>query len=153
MSKGASIRERYESLVWELGKARENTLALRSQYEEARKEEGRISYELSELQSALDSAFDAVAHDLPSSFSTPKLKPIMAPSFVRELLAAFSMTGPTTLDELRSSLDLQDSAIHNRLQKAKKLKLIEGIGHGEYILTELGREACQPGLRIVTTEK
>lgn len=158
------MRVKYDRLVQRAAEAKARTARAKAKYDQARTDEQVVEHELEATRNALDKALAgaeiAAEIDALLSDSTPKkatkakpkpsgTSPLRVPPFLLELCEAFPMGGTITVAELREALALRDSALNTRLQKAKKLGLIERVAQATYALTTAGTAAVGRRLQAV----
>jgi len=164
-----SLRVKYDRLVQRAAEAKARTARAKAKYDQARTDEQAVEHELEATRNALDKALagaeiaaeiDALLSDSkpkkatkakPKPSGTPPLRvpPLRVPPFLLELCEAFPMGSTITVAELREALALRDSALNTRLQKAKKLGLIERVAQATYALTTAGTAAVGRRLQAV----
>ena len=153
------LRTRYD-------RAGERLREARDKYDEARafmqSVKARLDEAEAEFKTAQDALDDALARatapaqtPAPVAVPTPvvvpvsKAAPVTVPPNLQELIDTFPPAGGIKKVDLKDTLGIKDSAVSTRLQKAKKLGLVDKAAWGVWELTDAGRKARGRRLQAV----
>ena len=168
----AQLRERYDRVRDALRYARINTKKLekalqaaKEAYDRAVQQEHTLERQLANVTSEIDQALNGLApkkrtgtkpsdaaDEEPPSDAAPEDFAEPLPRSLQELVDAFPPGKSTGLPALKEHLALSDGGLNARIQKAKRTKLVERIGWGEYQLTPHGETCRTRRLELVGTK-
>ncbi len=166
MARLRTLRSRYDKASERLREAQERTAELKAQVEdikaqhqEARTAESEALAEHKRLQDELDAVLEqadqsgvpspsAVAAAAPPPRPAHQV-PVTLPPSIQQVVFAIPLNGEISKPDLCQKLGMKESVVHTRVQKGKKLDLIESAGWGKYKLTDAGRKLRGTTLKAV----
>ena len=136
-----SLLSKYDRLTRRVLAAEARTVSAKKEYDAAKEAEETLKRDLEVLRDALQEGLDEVEIEDPlGTQRDARSSDSGTPPSVQQLCRAFPEDGPMRIAEISDALSLSSSGVHNRLQRAMALGLVERVARSNYTLTDRGIE-------------
>jgi|APSaa5957512622_1039677.scaffolds.fasta_scaffold56106_2 hypothetical protein len=147
----SQLRIEYDQAQEKVRKAKKHTMETKAHFDDAVSEQRTAENELKALRKTIDQLLSSAIQSPKVSCGTPapdtsKQELVSStdvgvnPS-VKAIILLVPRDGEISRKELAAKLAIADTALNNRIQKAKKIGLLESAGWGLYQLTDDGKKA------------